>query len=143
MKLFKILSHPYTLIISFLMILISGQHLGGFYMFYILLALPHGGVHSLFALAGIIILLINYNQHDNEKRSNIKMLLNLSGLAFLLVSIVLFFLNDRQHYNWDTFQQIIPISTLLLFIVIASCFLLKTTGVMPGFGKRNHRVSKA
>jgi hypothetical protein len=38
MKAYQIITHPYTLIASFCLILISGQHWGGFYLLYLLLA---------------------------------------------------------------------------------------------------------
>jgi hypothetical protein len=124
MKLFKILSHPYTLIICFLFILISGEHLGGFYALYLLLALPHGGIHSLLALTGIIILLTSYYKFKRKKIYRIEIFLNMVGLVLLFLSIYLFFLNDRQHYNYGTFEQTIPIFTLFFTGSIAILFLI-------------------
>ena len=139
MKLFNILSHPYTLIISFLMILISGEHLGGFYILYIMLALPYAGIHSILAVFGIVVLLTNYHLHSTRKPAG-KPFLNLSGLACMLASITLFFLNDRQHYNWGTFEQAIPISTFVVFFVIACCFIIRNINTTGFPGKVNHRI---
>lgn len=50
MKMIKLFTHPVVIIIAFLLILINGEHLGGFYLLYILLGLPHGAVHSLLAI---------------------------------------------------------------------------------------------
>ncbi len=64
MRILKIITHPYIVIISFFAILISGEGFGGFYLLYLLLALPYGGIHSLLALIGIVLLLVNYNKYN-------------------------------------------------------------------------------
>ena len=64
MKMIKLFTHPVVIIIAFLLILISGEHLGGFYLLYILLGLSHGAVHSLLAIDGMaycFLLIINTN----------------------------------------------------------------------------------
>lgn len=129
MKVFKFLSHPYTLIICFLMILISGEHLGGFYILYILLALPHGGIHAILALAGIGILLASYYKFNRRKTYRIAFFLNIAGLALLFLSIYLFFFNDKQHYNWGTFEQTVPLISLFFTGLIAILFLIDNLGV--------------
>ena len=55
---YSILSPFQHLITSFLLIIISGEHLGGFYALYLLLALFYGGIHSLLGLSGIVLLII-------------------------------------------------------------------------------------
>lgn len=122
MKIFKFLSHPYTLLICFCLIIISGEHLGGFYSLYILLGLFIGAVHSLLAVSGIIVLLISYHRFRN--RNLLAHLLNMTGLLMLLGSLFYFFWNDKEHYNYGTFEQTIPVLTLVLFALIAACFLI-------------------
>jgi TRAP-type uncharacterized transport system fused permease subunit len=131
MKVFKILSHPYTLIICFLMILISGEHLGGFYILYLLLALPHGAIHSILALAGIGVLLFTFYRFQRKKVHRAEILLNVLGLALLFLSIYLFFANDKQHYNFGTFEQVVPVSTLFFTGVIATLFLTDNLSIGP------------
>ncbi|MBB1287053.1 hypothetical protein HRH25_21905 [Flavisolibacter sp. BT320] len=125
MKLFKILSHPYTLILSFLFIVISGQHLGGFYALYVLLGLMHGAIHSVLAFLGIIVLLVMHHAgwSQNSLRRQVA---NVTGTALLFASVYFFFSNDRAHYNWGTFEQGFPMFTLMLSAFIAICFLLGT-----------------
>ena len=124
MKVFKFFSHPYTLIICFLMIIISGEHLGGFYMFYILLALPHGGIHALLAVAGVVVLLFSHWKFKRRKIHRAAVLLNLLGLALLFVSIYIFFANDSSRYNWGTFEQAVPVASLFLCGAVGIVFLI-------------------
>ncbi len=123
MKAIKIITHPYTLIISFLLIMISGEHLGGFYLLYLLLALPVGAIHSLLALAGISVLLFNYHKYGRRKTHLIVPVLNIIGLLLLFCSIYAFFYNDKEHYNYGTFYQTVPLLTLIITGLIALCFL--------------------
>ena len=123
MKLFKILSHPYTLILSFLFILISGQHLGGFYVMYIFLGLPHGAIHSLLGFLGIIVLAATHHSAWS-RNSPLRQGLNVTGLGLLFASPYFFFMNDKQHYNWGTFDETLPLATLFFAGFITLCFLV-------------------
>ena len=124
MKKIKIITQPVTLIICFLLILISGEHLGGFYLLYILLGLPHGEIHSVLAAAGIGILIFNQIKYKNESNYLVAPLLNISGLLLLILSLFLFFHNDRNHYNYSTFYQTVPLIIFGLFNLLAIVFLL-------------------
>lgn len=121
MKLFKIISHPYTLIICFLLIMISGENFGGFYAMYILMALPFGGVHALLAVAGILLLVINRSLNKNKVAYQA---CNILGLVFLIASLFYFFAADRQHYNWATFQQLVPVMSLIITAIVSFFFLV-------------------
>ncbi len=120
----NIITHPYIVIISFFIIMISGQHLGGFYLLYLLLALPHGGMHSLLALFGIVLLLISYNKYKRKKIYLIESIINIVAVVLLILSFFSFFYNDKEHYNFGTFYQIVPQITLVVFSIIALTFLL-------------------
>jgi nitrate reductase gamma subunit len=122
MKLFKFLSHPYPMIICFLLIMISGENFGGFYAMYILMALPFGGMHAMLAVAGIIILIANHSVQKN-KINPVKQIINLIGVLFLFGSVYYFFWADKQHYNYGSFQQTVPIATMVLAAFTAGCFL--------------------
>lgn len=124
MKAIKIITHPVLLILSFLFILISGEHLGGFYLLYLLLALPHGGIHALVALVGISMLIFTYIKFNRENRYIIEAIINMAGAACLVVSLFLFFYNDRSGYNAGTFEQLMPQITLVLFGLLVIAFAL-------------------
>jgi hypothetical protein len=123
MKLFKFLSHPYTLIICFLAIMISGENFGGFYAMYILMALPFGGVHALLAFAGIIVLLGNHSIKRNKVNAAWQVI-NMLGVLLLFASLYYFFWADKQHYNYGSFEQPVPILTMAVTALAAACFLI-------------------
>ena len=123
MKLFKILSHPVTLIICFLLIMISGEHVGGFYGMYILMGLPFGAVHALLAIAGIVVLLVNQALQPS-RTSYLRQVINLIAVLFLFSSLYFFFHNDKEHYNYGTFEQAVPIITMAVTAFVAVCFLI-------------------
>jgi hypothetical protein len=129
MKTMKFLTHPYTLIASFFFVMISGQHLGGFYLLYLLLALPHGGVHSITALIGITLLLFSYSKHK-ERGQLTESILNIFGVFLLLLSLFLFFYNDKENYNYGTFVQLVPQITLTIFAVLCLLFLSVNISVL-------------
>jgi hypothetical protein len=122
MKAIKFITHPYTLITSFLMILISGEHWGGFYLLYILLGLPYGAVHSLLAFFGVIILVLIQNKYKGVKVHLFKYIANIVGLSLLILSLFLFFYRDKSHYNIATFYQTVPQFMLCIFTIIAISF---------------------
>lgn len=123
MKLFRILSHPYTLILAFLFIVISGRHLGGFYAMYVLLGLTHGVVHSVLGFLGIVVLVATH--HSNwRQQSSIRKASNIVAVGLLFASLYLFFTNDKEHYNWGTFEESVPLFTLGFSVFIALCFLV-------------------
>ena len=129
MKLFRSLSSPYTLIICFCLIMISGEQLGGFYALYILLGLFAGAFHSLLAVAGIIMLLIIYHRFNNSKL--FPQVLNVIGVLLLFSSIYYFFWNDKQHYNWGSFEQTVPVASMVLTAIVGICFLVRTFVKVP------------
>ncbi len=125
MKAIKIITHPVLLIISFLFILISGQHFGGFYLLYLLMALPHLSLHALLAMTGIILLLFSYIRFGRQNKYIIEPVINIIGSACLVFSLYLFFNNDKKGYNDGTFEQLVPQVTLVLFGLLTIAFVLK------------------
>ncbi|MEO6729817.1 MAG: hypothetical protein ABIN01_01275 [Ferruginibacter sp.] len=123
MKAIKILSHPFVLVICFLMILISGQHLGGFYLLYILLGLSHGAIHSLLAIAGVGVLLFSNYKYKRAFVYLIEPILNISGVILLSLSLFLFFYNDKQQYNYSTLYQTVPLITIAIFVMSVATFV--------------------
>jgi hypothetical protein len=122
MKAIKIIRNPLWLILSFLFIIISGEHWGGFYLLYILLSLPHGSVHAIIGIAGIILLTTAYLKYKQGEMSPARTVINISGLLFLILSLFLFFFNDKQGYNSGTFYQLVPLVSLGVFLLITISF---------------------
>lgn len=124
MKTIKIITHPVVLISSFLFILISGEHFGGFYLLYLLMALPHGSIHSLLAVTGIGLLVASYIKFRRENKFVVEAIINILGAACLILSLFVFFYNDSSGYNRGTFEQWVPQMTLLLFGLLIIAFAL-------------------
>ena len=123
MKAINFITHSFTLIICFLLIIISGEHLGGFYLLYILLGLPHGAIHAVLGVAGIIILIFNNYKLKRNPDFLIERILNITGAIALILSISLFFINDKDHYNYSTFYQTVPMITIGIFGLVAIVFI--------------------
>jgi len=124
MKAIKLITHPVTLIICFSLVLISGEHIGGFYLLYILLGLPHGAIHSVLALGGIAILLFSNYKYKRIFTFLIEPFLNITGVVLLSLSLFLFFYKDDQHYNYSTFNQTVPLITIAVFVLLIVSFFV-------------------
>jgi hypothetical protein len=124
MKAIKIISHPYLLILSFIVILISGENWGGFYILYLLLGLPHGGLHSILALLGIGLLVFSYGKYGGNRKYLVAPVFNITGDLLLLASLFFFFYSDKEHYNYGTFYQAVPVIMLSIFCLLAVWFFL-------------------
>ena len=124
MKFFKIISHPFALIMSFLFILISGQHFGGFYILYLLLALPHGGIYAIVAAIGIIVLVATYYKFRRRFLYRIEPIFNFLGMLMLLLSLFIFFYDDKTGKHSQTLMEFLPLLSLTLFMIFAICFFI-------------------
>ena len=124
MRLFKIITHPVLLISIFLVLIINGENWGGVYLWYLLLALPHGAVHSLFAVLGCGLIVYSYARYERKGKYLVGPLLNLAGLLFLLLSVFYFFYNDKSNYNISTFEGGVPLFMMGLFGILSLLFAI-------------------
>lgn len=131
MKLINIITHPVLMITSFSLILISGEHFGGFYLMYLLMAIPHGGVHAVLALLGAGLVLFSYGKYKRQSRFFIEPLLNILGAFGLYASLWLFFYNSWE-YNNGTFRQTVPLVSLALFGAVSLGFLVNSIARFAG-----------
>jgi len=115
----KILTHPLVIILIFCGIIISGEQAGGFYLFYILLGLPHLVAHAVLGMLGIVCLLFSY-----YNKTIITSFLCVLGALFMIASLLFFFLQAGGSYNYSTFHEGLPLSVLILFIVLIVLFML-------------------
>jgi len=120
MKVQKILGHRLVLITIFSLLLIEGEHFGGFYLLYLLLALPHGGAYSIIAFAGIIFVLAG----NNINAKNYNLILSGGGLLLMLLSLFIFF--NRGDNKEATFHQSVPIISFCLFGICALFFIISS-----------------
>ena len=124
MKLFKFFSHPLLLILLFCAILISGQSFGGFYLMYLVMALPGGAGFSIVAAIGIGLIIFNLLKLKRSKQYRIEAIVNIIGACLLILSLIMFFHNDKNNYNQQTFYQVVPMLTIMLFIITTVCFVI-------------------
>lgn len=122
MKLFKIITHPVLLTISFCFIVISGEKLSWFYGLIVLIGLALLSLHSILGTLGMLVLLILPSASLSSK---IKHSIYLLGACLLILSLVAFFVNDTAHYNWGTFDDATSRFTLTLFGVLWILFTTK------------------
>jgi hypothetical protein len=120
----KFITHPLTVTISFLIIIISGQQFGGFYLLYLLLGLPHAAIHSILGVFGVVLLLFNMLQSNKGNRNQISPFINVGAILLLWLSLFFFFYNDKSDYNMATFYQLLPQILLLLFFVTSIYFFV-------------------
>lgn len=116
MKIISTLGHPALLIMVYLLLLIEGDHFGGFYLLYLLLALPHGALYAILAVAGIVLIAIHYY-------FKVTRLVSLAGSLLLLISLVIFFSKGNKN---ETFMLAIPLLTFCLFGVCLTCYLIRS-----------------
>lgn len=116
----RVLTHPFFVVLCFCCVIISGEQMGGIYLFYILLGLPHLVLHSVFGVLGIALLLIAYRHH--LKRT---FFLRVAGAVFMIASLLYFFLQRNGGYNYNTFHEVLPVTTLIIFTVVVIIFIFK------------------
>ncbi|CAN5396050.1 hypothetical protein BH10BAC2_BH10BAC2_46390 [soil metagenome] len=137
MRLRNIITHPLAVMISFMIVLISGEHVGGFYIIYLLIGVTHGTIASLLGMAGIALLVPGLLMAQRKQASSIY-LLNIIGAICMIVSLFLFFFNDEQRYNINTFYQFVPSCTIILFCLLTLIFLAGNIRILlrPGLIKK-------
>ncbi|MBA2499927.1 MAG: hypothetical protein H0V30_09400 [Chitinophagaceae bacterium] len=123
MKIIKVLGHPIVLIAIFLLLIIEGAHFGGFYLLYLLLAIPHGATYALLAIGGISLIVIVKSFVPN-KSNKIRAILYLLGLLIMNTSLVIFFSRDEKTGNMETFEGGVPLISFIIFGVFMLCFLV-------------------
>ena len=123
MKIIKILGHPIVLVTIFLLLIIEGAHFGGFYLLYLLLAIPHGATYAIMAIAGIILIVIAKG-FITDNSNKLRAVLYLLGLLIMNVSLVLFFNRNEKTGNMETFQGGLPLISFIIFGVLMLCFLV-------------------
>jgi xanthosine utilization system XapX-like protein len=134
MKFIKYIGHPVLLMSLYLLLLIESEHFGGFYLLYILMALPTGAPFAVISLLGLICVFIGYKIY-REQFHVLKPTLYLLGWFTMLVGLLLFFSHrDRL----ATFELSIPTTTFVLFGICSVCFFIY---VISLFVKKRDRLS--
>ena len=114
MKAVKIVGHPIFFLCSYLLFITEGQSFGGFYMIYLLVALPHFALYAVLAVLGIAGVIIGYNFLTYERKIS-KFVVSLIGFLLMVLSLIDFFMTGDQS---RTFQLKLPTIT---FVVLSIC----------------------
>lgn len=126
MKLLKIIGHPITVTILFLIILISGRSIGGFYLFYLMIAVSNGLIHGILALIAVSLFLIAHLPLKNNAVA--RSILDSAAVLCLLLSLYFFFHNDSEGYNSGSFSTGAFWITFSLFALAAIGLLVRDVG---------------
>lgn len=119
MKIIKIIGHPVSVMSMYLLLLISGQSFGGFYILYIFLGLPHGVPDAIVSTFGLGTMFLGYKIYRKEFNP-VKPLLYIIGNAVMILGLILFFQNTKG-YNDATFHQAFPLFTFAVFGICVLC----------------------
>lgn len=111
MKWNNIITHPITQVFSFCIILISGSYIGGPYIFFLYHAAQEGIAFAIIGLLGITLCLASLVIYKSA--------LQLAGTLMMVLSLVIFFWSPRWHNSSGTFSELVPLATILLFIIIS------------------------
>jgi hypothetical protein len=115
----QVLSHPLLQVISFSIILVGSPYFGGPYIFFIYRALLES---YPFAIIGTIAILVTLLSLILPAKGYIQ----LGGLLLMIASLVVFFLSSQNFMNASTLREIIPLLTLLFFVVVVAFVSKKT-----------------
>ncbi len=124
MKLKILITHPFTLIASFLLVFIGGQHQGYFYFQELIAGLIYGEVYSIVGSFGIFTILFCHFKYKGVTNNLEACFINLIGSVLLIISLFLFFYHMEGIYVSQTFIQIVPLISLLVFCILVSFFVL-------------------
>lgn len=120
MKAIKWIGHPVVVICLFLLLITEGENFGGFYLLYLILALPHGAPYAILAMLGIASIVIGFNI-THKKMIQSKQILYIIGLFLMIASLVNFFMTGNQR---ATFEQAIPLLTFIIYGISSFCFMI-------------------
>lgn len=135
MKVINIIGHPVSVMCTYLLLLISGHSLGGFYVMYILLGLPHGSPDAIISAAGLSLMLLGYKIFHKRFRP-VKPVLYLAANAVMIFGLVIFFQSSKG-YNDPTFHQTVPLISFSIFGFCVLCNVLHSLGLFYQHTKKN------
>ena len=119
----KAITHPLFIIIYFMLLIINGENVSSLYCKYLLSGNLSIKIYSIIGNIGWSILLLNFL--INSKRSIFSIIVNLIGFILIVLSIVLFFYADTNHYGYYTFSRPLPLLFFSGFISISILFMFR------------------
>lgn len=120
----KVIVHPLVILLSFCLIIISGEHYGSFYIWYVGAGLQVHAIHSFLGIIAIFFLMSGWIFSGYTGKRRVPCVLNIISICLMLLSVSLFFYNDSRKYNYGTFYQVIPMLSLVLFFFLSILFFI-------------------
>ena len=111
---------PITLVLLFSFLIISGKSSAYFYVILVVMGLSVSALHSIFGLAGIIILLSSFMTKEKQLIAVSRLL----GALCLSTSLVMFFTQSGANYNYNTFTESLPLIFLIIFSLAVIFFIM-------------------
>ena len=124
MKFKSVITHPYTLVISFLLVCFNTHPFGEFYFLYLLAGLLYGSVFAIVGSLGIFVILFSHFKFKGCHKNLDASFINLLGALLLIISLFLFFYLTRDSDISLIFHHLLPFLSLLLFCILVTCFAL-------------------
>jgi hypothetical protein len=122
MKLKVLISHPYTLVASFFLVIASGDQVSGFHFLNRAVQPPYGILFSLLGLAGILLILVNHFRYRQSELGMEGCVVNLLGGVMLICSLFLYFYTDSSMYL-NPSAQLRTMVPFLVFCTSLTCFI--------------------
>jgi hypothetical protein len=136
MKIIQVIGHPVLLMSLFLLLMIEGENFGGFYLLYLLLALPHGATYAVIAVSGLIFIFIGYKSY-RIMYNPIKSILYFIGISFMILSLFIFFNKGNKN---ATFEEVVPLISFVLFGLSTTCLLINSIIMLLRKRKSNSQI---
>ena len=127
----KILVHPLTICLLFCFLIISGEESAFFYIILLLLGLPHGVLHSILGILGILLLLSS----AFLKERSVMSILRLAGALCFILSLIRFFTQPGASYNYNTLRESVPLFLLVIFSLLLLLFIIHQLRILILRGK--------
>ena len=131
-----VLFHPVTICFLFCFLIISGESNGAFYLFILVIGLPHGAVHSILGIIGITLM---FSSVMIQKKRLVYSFRICGAICFIL-SLFRFFIQPGADYNYPTFHQTVPLLVLTVFSILLLLFIINQLRLISP-KKRNSSVS--
>ena len=109
----RILGHPLAQLFSFCIILVGSAYFGGPYIYFLWHAVQEFLAYAIFGWMGIIITICALFFTGRGAA-----VLQFTGAAVMVVSLLVFLFSAERFMNIYTFRQLVPLLTLGLFVAV-------------------------
>lgn len=120
----KIVSHPLVILFSFLLLIIEGEQISGFFFQFLLTGNVWIKNFSIVGIIGLSVLFSSVLLRSN-KFNTIRSYLSIIGVIMMILSLILFFAGDKTRYYFKTFHLTLPVLLLVFFVIISLVSIIR------------------